>query len=69
MIKEIDVPVIIPELQFLEVEWELGRVDSMTLHEAFFGEGPEPFDPVDVDLAIGESFAVVDPFMPKAIGG
>ena len=68
MIKEIGVPVIIPELPFLEVERELGWVDSIVLHEAFLGEGPEPFNPVDVDFSIGESFAVVDPFMPKAIG-
>jgi hypothetical protein len=40
----------------------------MIFHEAFLGEGPEPFDPVDVDLPIGESFTVVDPFVTKAIG-
>ena len=26
------------------------------------------FDPVDVDLPIGESFAVIDPFVTKALG-
>ena len=61
-------PVIIPELQFLEVEREPCRIDSMVFHQTFFCEGPESFNPVDVDLPVSESFAVVDPLVPKAIG-
>lgn len=59
-------PVIMPELQFLKVEWDLRRVDPMRLHQPFLGEGPEAFDPVEVNHPIGESFAVIDPFVTKA---
>ena len=40
----------------------------MVFHQTFFGEGPEAFDPVEVDLPVGESFAMIDPLVPKTAG-
>ncbi len=40
----------------------------MIFHKPLLGIGSEAFDTVDVDLPVSESFAVVDPLVPKAIG-
>ncbi len=40
----------------------------MVFHQTFFREGPETFDVVDVDFPIGESFTMIDPLVPNAIG-
>jgi hypothetical protein len=39
----------------------------MIFHQSFFGERPESFDTIDVDLLIDESFAMIDSHMTEPI--
>ena len=57
---------IISELHFLEIERKLFRRDAVELDQAFFGEGPEAFQSVDVDFSARISLFVIDPQMAIA---
>ena len=50
---------IIPELEFFEIQREPGLGDAMVLHQPFLGPAPEPLQAVDVDPAGGEELLVV----------
>lgn len=53
-------PVVIPEFEFLEIEREPFRRDAMMLDKAFLGPAPESLETVDVYLAVGEPFPMID---------
>ena len=58
---------VIAEFQIFQVVGEgLGR-KTMEFLETFFSIAPEPFSPVDGNLPIGKTFAMVDPFMAKSV--
>ena len=65
-IEEDLLPMIISELHFLEIERKLFRRDAVELDQAFFGEGPEAFQSVDVDFSARISLFVIDPQMAIA---
>src|SRR5512137_2299729 len=50
---------IVPELEFFEIQREPGFGDAMVLHQSLFGPAPEPLQAVDVDPARGEELLVV----------
>ncbi|MEN6396820.1 MAG: hypothetical protein ABFC78_10090, partial [Methanoregula sp.] len=58
-IKEIVVPVIIPDLKFFEIEREFSWIYTMIFHQPFFGKRLESFDPIDVYLTIGEFLTMI----------
>jgi len=53
--------VIVSELQFLEVERETLRGNSVVLDDSFLGVAPEPLQAFDVNPAAGEVLPVVHP--------
>ena len=60
-IEENLLPVIIPELHFLEIEREFFRRDAVELDQAFFGERPEAFQAIDVNFSARISLFMIDP--------
>ena len=44
-------PIVIPELQLLEIQGEELSGHAVMLYKPFFGEAPEAFQPVYIDLA------------------
>ena len=52
-------PVIIPELQFFEIQREVVLGDAMVFNQSLLGPTPEPLQAVDVDLARREVLLVV----------
>ena len=50
---------VIPELEFFEIEREAGLGDAVVLHQPLFSLTPKPFQAVDVDPAGGEQLLVV----------
>lgn len=65
-IEENLLPMIIPELHFLEIEREFFRRDAVELDQAFLGEGPEAFQTINVDFPARISLFVIDPQMAVA---
>ena len=59
-------PVIIPELQFFEIQREVVLGDAMVLDQSFLGPTPEPLQAVDVDFARREDLLVVHLQVPVA---
>jgi hypothetical protein len=44
-------PIVIPELQLLEIQREEFFGDAMVFYQPFLGETPESLQAVDIDLA------------------
>jgi hypothetical protein len=57
--EEVLLAMIVSERQFLEVEGEPLRGDSVVFHDPLLGVAPEPLQAVDVDPAAGEVFPMV----------
>jgi len=57
---------IIPELQFFEIQRESVLGDAMMFHQSLLGPAPETLQAVDVDPARGEVLLVVHLQVPVA---
>ncbi len=55
---------IVPELQFFEIQREVSHGDPMMFDESLIGPTPESLQAVDVDLARGEDLLVIDLQVP-----
>ena len=55
---------IIPKFHFFQIQREPFFGDAVELNKPFFSIAPEPFDTVDVDLAIAKMFTMVKIDMP-----
>ncbi len=64
MAKYIRVPIVIPELQFFQIEGEVFLGDIVVLDKPLLGPTPESLQAVDVHLAGREILAVVHLQMP-----
>jgi hypothetical protein len=60
IIKKIDVPVIVSELQLFLIHKEFPWIYAVIFHQPFFVKRSETFDTVDADFSISESFAMID---------
>ena len=65
-IKQGPVSVVVPELHFFQIKGEFLFRDPMVFDESLFSITPETFHTVDVDLAGGKPFFMVDFKMPIA---
>jgi len=45
-------PIVIPELQLLEIQREEFPGHAMVFYQTFLGEAPEAFKPVYIDFAV-----------------
>ena len=48
--EQIVLPIVIPELKFLEIQGEEFSGNAMMLYQPFLGEAPESLQPVYIDL-------------------
>jgi len=58
---------VIPEVQFFEIEGEFFRIYTMIFQQPFLCEKPKPFNPVDIHLPIREPLSMVDSPMVESI--
>ena len=57
---------VIPKFHFFQVQREPFFGDAMELNEPLLSVTPEPFNAIDIDLAIAKVFAMVKIDMPVA---
>jgi hypothetical protein len=67
-VKKIPVTVVVPELQFFEIEGKFLRISAVVFQQPFLGKRPESLNPIDVDLTVGESLSMIDSPMFESIG-